>query len=182
MRTRHVLTIAVAGTLLMGAGSGTTLALWRDTATVATSSAQSAAIDVRVNGSTAAAITGPTGLAPGVGRTVTATLQNASPAGASNLRTQLFLDAVTSSQSTWTGVLEVSATTVASAGACTAATSGFKAVGPSYTSTQLTASALAPQQSTVLCLTVRLPGSAPSVTRGRSGSLTVTVRAQQVRP
>lgn len=180
MRIAVIVTVAVA--LVLGVGTGTTLALWRDTATVGASSARSATIAVQVNGSSTATLTGPTNLAPNVGATVTATLLNASPAGAKNLRMQLDLDAVTSSNAALDGNVEVAATTVATSGACTVATSGFAPVGPSYPITQLTTTSLAAQASRVLCLTVRLVSSPPASARGQSGTLTLTLHGRQVRP
>jgi hypothetical protein len=173
---------AVAAALVLGAGTGTTLALWRDSASVPATAARSATISVQVNGSTTAALTGPTNLAPGVGRTVTATLADAAPVGAKNLRMQLHLDAVTSSNPALTGALEVAATTVATVSACTAAAAGFGPVGPAFTSVPLTSTGLAAGATRVLCLTVRLVSAPPTSARGQSGTLTLTFRGQQVRP
>jgi hypothetical protein len=182
MRTRIIVIVTVATALLLGAGTGTTLALWRDTAGVGPASARSATIAVHVNGSSSATVAGPSNLAPNAGRTVTATLLNAAPAGAANLRMQFFLDAVTSSNPALTGNVEVAATTVATAGQCLPATSGFAPVGPAFASVALTSTGLAAQASRVLCLTVRLVSAPPVSARGQAGTLTLTVRGQQVRP
>ena len=182
MRTRIAVIVAVTVALVLGAGTGTTLALWRDTGSVAASSARSATIAVQLNGSSSATLTGPVDLAPNVGRTVTATLLAAAPAGARNLRMHLYLDAVTSTNAAFNGNVEVAATTVATAGACAPATSGFGPVGPAFPSTRLTTTTVGAQDTRVLCLTVRLVASPPPTARGQNGSLTLTVRGQQVRP
>jgi hypothetical protein len=180
--SRGAAVAAVAAAVVLGAGTGTSLALWHDAAVAPASAARSATISVQVNGSTSTALAGPTNLAPGVGRTVTATLANASPVGAKNLRMQLHLDAVTSSNPALNGALEVAATTVTTASACTPATTGFGPVGPAFASVPLTTTSLAAGSTRVLCLTVRLVAGPPASARGQSGTLTATFRGQQVRP
>jgi hypothetical protein len=179
MKTRSVLGVSVAGLLLMGATTGTTLALWRDTATAAGRTTTAGTIAVNVNGSTAATFTGPTALAPGVGKTVTATVSNAS-AAAPNMRMQVFLDSVTSTQAAWTGDVEVAAATYTTT--CAAATSGFVPVGATNANVAVTTTALASSGTANLCVTVRLKSSAALAAYGKNGTLTLTLRGQQVRP
>ena len=106
MRTRSALGVSVAGLLMLGATTGTTFALWHDSAQAAGVTATAGNISVTVNSSTAASFAGPTGLAPGIAKTVTTTVKNASVA-APNLRMQVYLDSVTSNQAAWTGDVEV---------------------------------------------------------------------------
>ena len=179
MWTRSALGVSVAGLLMLGATTGTTFALWHDSAQAAGRTTSSGTIAVNVNSSTTASIIGPTALAPGVGKTVTATVSNAS-AAAPNMRMQVFLDAVTSNQAAWTGNVEVAAT--AYTGTCTAATTGFVAVGATGAGAAVTTSALTSGGTANTCITIRLKSSAPVGAYGQSGSLTLTLRGQQVRP
>ncbi len=179
MKSPRVLGVSVVALLLLGATTGTTLALWHDSATAAGRTTTAGNISVTVNGSTAASLTGPTALAPGVAKTVSTTVTNAS-AVAPNLRMQVFLDSVTSSQSAWTSNVEVAAATYT--GTCTAASTGFVAVGATGAGAAVTTTALASGASANLCITVRMKSSATSAAYGKSGTLVLTLRGQQVRP
>jgi hypothetical protein len=110
---------------------------------------------------------------------VTATVKNAS-AAAPNMRMQVYLDSVTSSQAAWTGDVEVAAATYPTT--CTAATTGFVSVGATSANVAVTTTALASSASANLCLTVRLKSSAALAAYGKTGTLTLTFRGQQVRP
>ncbi len=181
--TSLLVTVSVIGTLVIGGAlTGTTLALWRDQATIAAGSAQSGSIALSVNGTTTADLGAMDQLGPGEARTVSATLTNSTPVAAKNLRMQVHLDAVTSNNPALDSVLEVSAGAVTGAGSCTAAGTGFNPVGSSYPATQVTTTSLGPQASVTLCVTLRLPASAPSASQGQSGALTFTFRGEQVRP
>jgi hypothetical protein len=182
MKTRNALGLIVAGTLVVGAGTGSTLALWHDSAVAAASTTTAGTISVTVNGSTTATIAGPTNLSPGVAKTTTATLTNAS-AVAPNMRMQMYIDKATVTGAGLDGAIEVAATAVATTGACTAATTGYQTIaGPGGINVgQVTTTALASQASTVLCLSVRLKSTAPAGARGKSGSIVLTLRGQQVR-
>jgi hypothetical protein len=179
MRTRSALGVSVAGLLLLGATTGTTFALWRDTATAAGRTTTAGSIAVTVNGSTTASFAGPTALAPGATQTVTTTVRNAS-AVAPNMRMQVFLDAVSSSQASWTGDVEVAASTYT--GTCAAATAGFVPVGATAANAAVTSASLASGATANVCLTVRLKSSAALAAYGKTGTLTLTLRGQQVRP
>lgn len=178
MRTRSALGVSVAGLLMLGATTGTTFALWHDSAQAAGRTATAGTIAVNVNSSTAATFAGPSALAPGVGKAVTATVSNAS-AAAPNMRMQVFLDSVTSSQSAWTGDVEVAA--AAYTGSCAPATTGFVAVGATGANVGVTTTALASAATANVCLTVRLKSSAAAAAYGKNGTLTLTFRGQQVR-
>lgn len=170
-------TVAVTGALVLGgAATGTTLALWRDQAAMAATAVSSGSLTV-----SAAGLGSLTGLEPGVGQVVSGTITDTSPSAAKNLRTTFHLDGVSTSNNAVAGHLLVSATAVPSNGNCTA-TTAFKPVGPSYTSTALTTTGLPAGTTLKLCLTVRLDPAAPSSARGQSATLTLTLRSQQVRP
>jgi hypothetical protein len=178
MWTRSALGVSVAGLLMLGATTGTTFALWHDSAQAAGVTATAGNISVTVNSSTAASIAGPTAVTTG-GQTVTTTVKNASVV-APNMRMQVLLDAVASSQTAWTGNVEVAAATYT--GTCTAATTGFVAVGASAAGAAVTTTSLASGATANLCITVRLKSSAPATAYGKNGTLTLTFRGQQVRP
>jgi len=179
MRTRSALGVSVAGLLMLGATTGTTFALWHDSAQAAGVTATAGNISVTVNNSTAASLTGPTGLTPGNAKTVTTTVKNAS-AAAPNLRMQVYLDSVTSSQPAWTGDVEVAAATYTTS--CTAATTGYVSVGASSANVAVTSTSLSSGGSANLCISVRLKSSAALAAYGKTGTLTLTFRGQQVRP
>ena len=178
MNARSLLTtVAVTGALVFGgAATGTTLALWQNQAATAATSVSSGTLTVSATG-----LGSLTGLEPGVSRVVSGTITDTSPSAAKNLRTTFHLDGVSTSNSAVAGHLKVSATTVPATGTCSA-TTAFKPVGPSYTSTALTATGVPTGTSLKLCLTVQLDPAAPASARGQSATLTLTLRSQQVRP
>lgn len=178
MKSPRVLGVSVVALLLLGATTGTTLALWRDTATAASTTVTAGSVSLTVGGTQTATLTGPTGLQPGVGQVVSTTVRNASVA-APNMRMQVFLDTVTSSNANLTSNVEVAP--AVTSGSCAVATSGFKTVA-AWTSTQVTSTALTAQAGTTLCLTVRLISSPAATAYGQTGTLTLTFRGQQVRP
>jgi predicted ribosomally synthesized peptide with SipW-like signal peptide len=178
MKTRNALGLIVAGTLVVGAGTGSTLALWHDSATAAARTTTAGTISVTVNNSTTASFAGPTALTAGVAKIVTATVKNAS-AVAPNLRMQVYLDSVTSNQAAWTSNVEVAAATYTTT--CAAATSGYVSVGATNANIAVTSTDMASNDSANLCVSVRLKSSAPVAAYGKSGTLTLTLRGQQVR-
>jgi hypothetical protein len=179
--TSLLVTVSVIGALVIGGAlTGTTLALWRDQAPLAAGQVQSGSIALSVNGTATASLGALNGLQPGVAQVVSANLTNSSPAAAKNLRMQVHLDSVSSSNPALDAVLEASVSTTT--GSCVAAGAGFKPVGSGYSSTQLTSNSLAAQTSVTLCVTLRLPSSAPPAALGQSGTLTFTFRGEQVRP
>ena len=139
-----------------------------------------------MNGSTTATL-GPIGsLALNVGATagtaqaMTATLTNAAPTGAKNMRLLLHLDTVTSTNTNLTAGLEVAATTVATTATCPTPT-GYKPLS-AYTTTALGTTKVTPGGARKLCASVRVKGSATSAVARQTGSLVFTFRGAQVRP
>jgi hypothetical protein len=185
MTSRTVIAVAVVGALLVGgAVTGTTFALWRDGAPTGASTVKGGAISLTVDGSTTVSWASPgelmlnSGSTPGTARSTSALLRNGSTG--KNLRMQMHLDAVTASAPVLTNGLEVAATTVAKTATCPSPAATFKALS-SYTTTALTATGVAPGVERKLCVDVRVKGGAPDVA-GQSGTLTFTLRGQQVRP
>lgn len=181
-RTLVAVPLAVVGALLVGgAVTGTTLALWQDTEPLNRGSLSSGTLGLTVNGASAVQLASlPGSLQPDVGEVIKVTLQNSAPATAKNMRAVYFLDAVTSDNSALNGAVQVDARRTYGT-TCAAATSGFKPVGTGYTSTRLTSTPVSPQATATICLTFRLPASAPASSRGQTGGLTLTFRGQQDR-
>ncbi len=178
MSLRTVLASTVVGALLvMGAVTGGTHATWRDAASASTGTARSGVLAVGFPGPASGSWSAP--LVRGTAVAAATTVVNDSAANSKNLRVQLHLDAVTSSNAALDGVLQVNARRVT--GSCTAAGSGFKTVGAGYTPTAISTANLTSGQQVTLCLTLLLPASAPQSAGGQSATLTFTVRGQQTR-
>lgn len=184
MSHRTPLVATVVGALIVGgATTGTTLALWHDKATL-TGSAQSGELVLHVDGETATTLTLPGNLAlnsgssAGAPQPFTATLKNAG--AGKNLRMQIHLDTVTSNADLTAG-LEVAVATVSAGDACPTPTNGDYKPLSAWSTTALTTSSLAPDATRKLCGNVRVKGGATNIA-GKSGTLTLNFRGQQVRP
>src|SRR5690242_1418280 len=131
MLGRATLAATVAGALLIaGAGTGATLATWHAQTQVVLGSVRSGSIALTVNGASSATLGALGAMKPGDSRTVTATLTNAAPAGAKNLRMGVYVD----SASTGTSAIDAALHVVdVGTGACSAtgqgvALNGYKGV------------------------------------------------------
>ena len=188
MRARIPAVVAVVGALLVGgATTGTTLASWRDQASVGSGAASSGKFLLDING-------GGTSTAISLGTLPTLALNSGATAGAAqaqsatlnysvtgkNSQMRLALTSISASQSDLVSGLEVAASMVATATACPVPAGTYQALS-TYTSTTLGILANA-TGSRKLCLSMRVRGSAPAAVAGKSGNLTLIVTATQVRP
>jgi hypothetical protein len=155
MLGRATLAATVAGVLLIaGAGTGATLATWHARTRLALGSVRSGSIALTVNGVTTANLGTLGAMKPGESQTLSATLTNASPAGAKNLRMGVYVD----SASTGTSAVDA-ALHVVDAGTDACSTTGQGVALNGYKGEPLVQS-LAPQQSVTFCLSLLLPGNA----------------------
>ena len=188
MRTRVLLIVAVVGALLVGgATTGTTLASWRDQAAAGSGTVTSGTflLDINGGGTTSAISLGTlpalalnSGPTAGAAQAQSATL-NYSVTGKNN-QMQLALTGITANQADLVSGLEVAASMVTPPATCPAPAGTYKALS-SYTSTSL--GTLSNSSGTrTLCLSVRVKGGAPPAVAGKSGALTLTLTATQVRP
>ena len=175
--------VAVVGALLVGgAVTGTTLALWQDTVSVNRGTVSTSGFGLTVDNSAAANLgTLPT-LQPGESAAVEVDVKNTGTNKAQNLKVDYYLDTLTSSNTALNGVMDAAASIKVGAGACVVATTGFKPVGPSYTATKLTTTTVEGGRTEKMCLTVRLPASAPAGSWNQAANLTFTFSGRQVRP
>ena len=194
MRPRLALVVPVVGALLVGgAVTGTTFARWLDVATASTSSVTSGTL--RLTGADGTTTTGlnlgsaaglPVGTSSTPGTAVLVSpvpvLKHATAAASKNARMTVYVDAVTVTGTGLPGSVQVAVTSVAATGTCPATTTAtFQDAAAGFTPVGV-ASALAPQASIKLCTYLRLKANAPAGALGKSGSLAMTLRGQQVRP
>ena len=188
MSNRVLLLVAVVGALLVGgATTGTTLATWRDQAAAGSGTVQSGTFELDING-------GGTTTAISLGTLPTLALNSGATAGAAqaqsatlnytvtgkNNQMQLALTGITANQADLVSGLEVAASMVTTATTCPTPAGTYKPLS-SYTSTALGTLANS-AGSRKLCLSTRVKGSAPAAVAGKSGALTLTLTATQVRP
>lgn len=188
MPTRAVLVVGLVGALLVGgATTGTTLATWRDQAATGSGTVRSGTflLDINGGGTTTAISLGTlpplalnSGATPGAARAQQATL-NYSVTGKNN-RMQLALTSISASQPDLVAGLEVAASTVTPPASCPTPAGTFTPLG-SYAATPLGTLASSTGSRT-LCLSIRVRGNAPAAVAGKSGALTLTLTATQVRP
>jgi len=176
--TRLLVAGAVTGMVACGgAVTGTTLAAWRDQAAVAAHIVNSG--DLRI---TATAADPVTNLELGQAGTTRLTVTNAAPPGARNLRATLHLDGIAISGPA-ASHLEVAAVDIASGSDCTGPqkSPAWQRPADGWTPVQL-GGTTGPQQQVTVCLAVRLAADAPADAQGQTNNLTLSLRAQQVRP
>lgn len=188
MRTRVLLLVAVVGALLVGgATTGTTLATWRDQAAAGSGTVESGnlLLDINGGGTTTAISLGtlPTlalnsGATAGAAQAQQATL-NYSVTGKNN-QMQLALTGITADQADLVAGLEVAASMVTTGTTCPSPAGTFKPLS-AYTSTTLGTLGNSAGSRT-LCLSTRVKGNAPAAVAGKTGALTLTLTATQVRP
>jgi alternate signal-mediated exported protein len=178
--------IAVVGALLVGgAATGTTLALWHDQASVAAGRLGSGAIALQVDGSTTATFTPLSGLAmnngasPGSAQTFTATLKNSSTG--TNMRMQMHLDDVATSNGNLDTGLEIALSSTGQPADCAAATTGYDPLSATN-SLVISTDGVANGGTRALCVSVRVRGNAPAGVASQAGTLTFDFRGEQVRP
>jgi hypothetical protein len=186
MSLRTPLVAAVVGALLVGgAATGTTLALWHDSAAIGAGSLDSGTIGLTLNGATtvtfAALPTLPLNSVDTAGapQSFSAAINNGSTG--KNMRMQVLLDNVVASSSALQDNLELAVTTVASGGTCPATGQVYKSLN-AYPVTTLTTTPLMPGVGAKLCVDVRVKANAvTNDIQGESGVLTFSLRGQQVR-
>ena len=188
MSTRVLLLVAVVGALLVGgATTGTTLATWRDQVTASSGAVQSGKflLDINGGGTTTAISLGTlpqlarnSGATAGAAQAQQATL-NYDVTGKNN-QMQLALTEVSADQADLTAGLEVAASMVTTATTCPAPAGVYKPLS-GYTITTLGTLA-GSSGSRKLCLSFRVKGGAANGVSGKSGTLTLTLTATQVRP
>ncbi len=183
----------VVGALLVGgATTGTTLALWRDSAVAASSTVTGGT--VRLTGSdgtttvgialgTASGIPLSTSTTPGASVLVSTTLRHATPATSKNMRISVVLDDVdVATNANLASALQVAASARSGATCPATTTAAWQDVGAvAFTPVRL-ASALDRQADAPICLYVRMKAGAAVTSYGQSGSLTFAFRGQQERP
>jgi hypothetical protein len=184
MNLRIPFAVTVVGALFVGgATTGTTLASWVDSESLAGTAVSSGTISLTANDSTTATFAAIDNLAlnsgatPGTPQSFTVTLRNASVG--KNLRMRMYVDDVTTTQADLNSGLQVSLAGAGSAGTCPSPTwqdlSSTNAV-------QVTATPLDPGATRTLCVSARVKGNAPGATGGKTGTLDFSFRGEQVQP
>lgn len=189
MSVRIPLTVAVVGALIVGgATTGATLASWQDKAAMAHKSIKAGTFDLDINGGgkTTAISLGTlpqlplnSGATPGDARTISPILNYTATGENNNM--VIDLTAVSVNQNDLMAGLEVAASAVGAATACpTPSPSAYKKLDTYSTTTVATAANIT--GSVKLCLSFRVGGGASSAVGGKAGTVSLTVRATQVRP
>ena len=187
MRSRVRLLVAVVGALLVGgATTGTTLATWRDQASAASGTVESGNLLLDINGGgtttaiplgTLPALALNAGATPGTAQAQQATL-NYAVTGKNN-QMQLALTGVSANQTDLVAGLEVAASMVTPPATCPSPAGTYRPLS-SWTPTAL--GTLANSTGTrTLCVSIRVKANAPAAVAGKSGALTLTLTATQVR-
>jgi alternate signal-mediated exported protein len=186
MSLRTPLVAAVVGALLVGgAATGTTLALWSDSAPMASSGVAAGTIAKTADGAKDAAYVGVTGLAlndgaiPGGAYSFATTLANASTG--KNMRLQMFVDDVSSANPLLNQGLEVGLAAVPTASDCPTAAPGFSPLN-AQNSLTVTPDGIPNGERRAVCVWVRVKGgSDPNIIGGASGQLKFDFRGVQLR-
>lgn len=188
MHARIPAVVAVVGALLVGgATTGTTLASWRDQASAGSGPVSSGRFLLDING-------GGTTTAISLGTLPTLALNSGATAGAAqpqqatlnytvtgkNNQMQLALTGISANQPDLVTGLEVAASMVTTGTTCPSPAGTYKPLS-GYTSTTL-GTLTNSSGSRKLCLSTRVKGNAPAAVAGKSGALTLTLTATQVRP
>ncbi|MGN6575109.1 MAG: hypothetical protein ACTHKG_05435 [Nocardioides sp.] len=193
MRLKSAVAAVIGALFIVGAVTGTTLALWQDEATLDAGALGSGTISltgadgssVSVSFGTASAL--PLGSGGSAGGPVTASnaplLKNSTPPNSKNMRMRVFLDQVSAGpelvNKIQVAALGVAATTPDCSGVAFA-DQDFRDPG-AYTAWEMTQSALSAGQSVRICVSTRVKAGVADA-GGKSGSLSFIFRGQQVRP
>jgi hypothetical protein len=177
---RLLLPIAVIGAVAVGgAVTGSTLARWRDTATMSGTTVTAGSLSFTATGPGSTALPALGGMSRGAPRAVEMELGNSSPGGARNLRLEIRPAGYTHTNPGMNLDVEVRALTAGEQ--CSTGLTGFApfkapawpAAGPALTPP------LAPQQHARACLRVTVDSATGSL---RSSTVTLDFDAVQVRP